>query len=803
MKKTISANIGGILFYLEEEGYELLKVYLENLKQNVERPSSVEGIERKIAEVFLDKLSENKSFISVDDVKQLLVALGEDVELIASFAKRRSENEFLGRKETKDTETIFPKEPFLPKRLYRDTSRKMIGGVASGIAYYFEIDPFWVRWFFLLTFLDFLSDDHFFFKLAVLLYGTLWILMPANAHLPEPSQVRRFFRDPHERLIGGVCSGFSHFLGIDVVFVRMAFLISGFLGFGVIVYLVSWIIAPKATHMLSSYRPLFTLQDLEERIRKFFAQEESETEKKIVRLVLFPFRWIASLLEDFPKTSLHRLVNGMLALLGVAMMALAILSSVSLVLLAAYYLISFYTSEVPPLLFIFSDTGDVEMQTNRLLWDSIKHALSVRTVVSLLLAIGIPLGFLGIGGWSIFQRRWTISNRVSWSLGLVWVIGLIGTVVTVPMALVDFQAKGSYKHTITYSLPPSQKIYIQLNENYADDFLNVELTIVGHEKDKIELVQHYQSQGRNRGQAIEYAKNIEYQVQFNDSVFTFDKAIRLAEGIPFRGQHLKMKLFLPHQQPFYLSPNVAAILRQTLTPHGYKVSDLAENTVWVFDENGLQCVNCPTKKTAQKKQKQKNKKEVLLPSVEEFHKIHIEGNYLVSILPSDGYSVKAICGADVARINITQEDEKLIISEKESSDEDRRIQLLIHLPHLEELRLAGKIHAKLMGVEAKNLHVTLFDSTYLEATITTNNLSAYLSDHAKLVLTGKSQRLTLLLTGTSEVVADAFPSDKVTIEASDISKVNVNALQEIYINSGSHSLVQYVGEPDKIFIHQK
>jgi len=58
------------------------------------------------------------------------------------------------------------------KKLYRSCKNRMIAGVCSGLAHYFECDPTWVR----LTFVLFL----FLGGSAFLIYLVLWFLMPAN-----------------------------------------------------------------------------------------------------------------------------------------------------------------------------------------------------------------------------------------------------------------------------------------------------------------------------------------------------------------------------------------------------------------------------------------------------------------------------------------------------------------------------------------------------------------------------------------------------------------------------------------------
>lgn len=65
--------------------------------------------------------------------------------------------------------------------------------------------------------------------------------------VPEPEAVRRFYRDMDSNMLGGVCSGLSLYLNIDVVLIRVLFVIALFLGTtGFWIYIVFCIIAPAA-----------------------------------------------------------------------------------------------------------------------------------------------------------------------------------------------------------------------------------------------------------------------------------------------------------------------------------------------------------------------------------------------------------------------------------------------------------------------------------------------------------------------------------------------------------------------------
>lgn len=62
-----------------------------------------------------------------------------------------------------------------------------------------------------------------------------------------PTGYRRMYRDPDNRILGGVCSGMSAYWQIDPIILRILFLIA-FLGFGtgLIIYIILWIVLPEA-----------------------------------------------------------------------------------------------------------------------------------------------------------------------------------------------------------------------------------------------------------------------------------------------------------------------------------------------------------------------------------------------------------------------------------------------------------------------------------------------------------------------------------------------------------------------------
>ena len=80
MKKNISINISGIIFHIEEDGYDRLKEYLESIQKYFstfeDSTEIIADIESRIAEIFLSKLKESKQVITNKDVENLVSTMG-------------------------------------------------------------------------------------------------------------------------------------------------------------------------------------------------------------------------------------------------------------------------------------------------------------------------------------------------------------------------------------------------------------------------------------------------------------------------------------------------------------------------------------------------------------------------------------------------------------------------------------------------------------------------------------------------------------------------------------------------------
>jgi phage shock protein PspC (stress-responsive transcriptional regulator) len=126
------------------------------------------------------------------------------------------------------------------KKVHRLARDKKIAGVCAGLGEYFDLDPVFLRLFFLVSL--------FFGGIGALVYLLLWIMVPekpGGEGAGVPAMGLHLSRA--DRKIAGVCGGLGEWLDVDPVFLRVAFVLLALAGgLGVVVYIVLWLFLPRA-----------------------------------------------------------------------------------------------------------------------------------------------------------------------------------------------------------------------------------------------------------------------------------------------------------------------------------------------------------------------------------------------------------------------------------------------------------------------------------------------------------------------------------------------------------------------------
>jgi hypothetical protein len=85
MKKTVSININGIFFHIDENAFQVLDNYLETIKSHFagsEGQDEIIGdIEARIAEIFQSRIDDKNQVIRKEDVDEVIGILGKPEDI--------------------------------------------------------------------------------------------------------------------------------------------------------------------------------------------------------------------------------------------------------------------------------------------------------------------------------------------------------------------------------------------------------------------------------------------------------------------------------------------------------------------------------------------------------------------------------------------------------------------------------------------------------------------------------------------------------------------------------------------------
>jgi phage shock protein PspC (stress-responsive transcriptional regulator) len=141
MKKTLTVNLGGTVFHIDEDAYRLLDNYLMNLKHHFRKQEGAEeivnDIENRISELFSEKISKGQQVITLIDAEEVIHRMGKPEDLSDEEpSKQEGSSEHGGyHHETYSQESGSPR-----RRLFRNPDDKVVGGVLGGIAAYLKVN---------------------------------------------------------------------------------------------------------------------------------------------------------------------------------------------------------------------------------------------------------------------------------------------------------------------------------------------------------------------------------------------------------------------------------------------------------------------------------------------------------------------------------------------------------------------------------------------------------------------------------------------------------------------------------------
>ena len=181
MKKTLTVNLGGTVFHIDEDAYRLLDNYLSNLKLYFNKQEGaqeiVEDIETRISELFHEKICDGQQVITIADVEEVIARMGQPQDFDATDEAEESKQTHQKEESKQSTEYVN-----FGKRLYRNPDDKILGGVIGGFAAYTGWDPTLLRLIALVLI--------FCYGVMIPIYFICWMIIPEAQTAAEKLAMR-------------------------------------------------------------------------------------------------------------------------------------------------------------------------------------------------------------------------------------------------------------------------------------------------------------------------------------------------------------------------------------------------------------------------------------------------------------------------------------------------------------------------------------------------------------------------------------------------------------------------------------
>ncbi|WP_026954762.1 PspC domain-containing protein [Algoriphagus vanfongensis] len=609
MKKTISINISGILFHIEEDGYDTLRKYLDAINRHFssykDNQEIISDIENRIAEIFLSNLKNNKQVITAENVDKLIEKMGT----IADFVSvEKTLDETIEDDKPKNSEDYYKyvtppnsdKKGY--KKLMRNEPRKILGGVCAGLANYFAIDPLWTRLIAILLLfsgnLNFHFDvfdifpwDNFRFNLGlgfftIVAYIVMWIILPVSYDIEEDKDIKKLYRNPDDKAVGGVASGLAAYFGIEVIWTRLAFVVLTLAGgSGVLIYLILWIITPVATSITERIRMKggeITLDNIDSTLKENLNPIPPKPESQTRKILMAPFRVLGQAIEAIGK-ALGPLgvfiISVLRVLFGLVIFLIGMVLTITPLFTLAVYLGLFATDDYQALM----DNFPIELFSNIVpIWLAVGASL-------LLIIPGIIILMLGL---SVLSKKNLVGNRFGLVAFAIWLLCFGICAFQIPRIVAQFKEENWHKTSEV--LNPADGILILRLNPISDEasFNHVSLKLEGTADSSVVLDKDFFSRGKTKAEALANAQKFDYSVAVTDSVVVFEEGFDISNLDMFRDQKLNLILKVPYEKPFIMERSLLEIIRNTIYRNGYRSSDVNSSTIWAFNEAGLVCLTC-------------------------------------------------------------------------------------------------------------------------------------------------------------------------------------------------------------------
>ena len=421
-------------------------------------------------------------------------------------------------------------------------------------------------------------------------------------------RTKKLYRDIDQKYIGGVCAGLEHYLGIDALWIRLIFiLLAVFTGFGLIAYILLWILVPEAattSQKLDMTGEPINISNIERKVKEGF-DDVADKVKNV------DYEQVGNKVKSSSKTffdTIGEIIVFLFKVFGkfIGVLLIIIGASTLIGLFIALFTVGIFDAvNVPGI-----DFYEIVNTTGAPVW-----------LVSLLLffAIGIPFFFLMYLGLKILVNNLkSIGNIAKFSLLGLWLIS-IGTLFALGVRqAAEFANVGSVNVKDELVMEnPSDTLVIRMNNSDSDydrgDVHFGRMTFAFDENDKrflfsddvrfkirksddsiVKINIRKDSHGSSTVKARERAKNINYGYDLNQGEVALNDHLTTDLSNKARDQEVTTTIYVPVGKVIHVDESTYGhVGRGIKNDKNYYRGGIVDH-LWIMGEDGeLKCQDCP------------------------------------------------------------------------------------------------------------------------------------------------------------------------------------------------------------------
>jgi phage shock protein PspC (stress-responsive transcriptional regulator) len=423
---------------------------------------------------------------------------------------------------------------------------------------------------------------------------------------------RKLFRDPDDHLIGGVCAGIANYFDVETVWIRIAFALAFcFGGTGLMLYIILWIVVPKALSRADRMAMKGEKLDLQGFARNF--EEELKNVHSTFKAAgreAKPFVYKA---RDFTGDFFHHfkvfLISAarvLLKMLGV--LILLICFGFFIAALVGFIALMAYSRDIYSI-FPFIDVSFANDGFRSIIY------------FSAFILVAIPLVVIVMATLSGIFNSQGINRSAGYTLLVVWLGSLSILIYSGARVSRQFRVPQSFTQTIKLKPTKNNVYHLKLNDvmfltkedsmrmdinhdfdghiiiNDDDDIRSsmredVQISIEKSDVNQIILEETFSAQGVDERNALRNARAATYHFVQQDSLLIFDKKLRLANSAKWRKQRIHITLKVPNDAVLFVDESINPYISNNMDIDECRKKNkhpLLTSAPFIMTDSGLNC----------------------------------------------------------------------------------------------------------------------------------------------------------------------------------------------------------------------